>query len=218
MKNFIIGDIHGHYSELKELLNLLNPNFKNDKLIFLGDYIDRGPQSYDVLQLLINLQEKHGDDKVVLLRGNHEQMAMENIKTGYIDYFNGYDITFRDFKINKDSIENYYELFNRLPLIYEDKSFICVHGGIRPGVKIEDQYPSDLLWIREEFYESSKNFIKPIIFGHTPTLHINGTDIPFMAKDRIGIDTGIAYGGKLTALEIIDGIIKNIYQTGKLAA
>ena len=52
----------------------------------------------------------------------------------------------------------------------------------------------------------------------TPTLHINGTDIPFMAKDRIGIDTGIAYGGKLTALEIIDGIIKNIYQTGKLAA
>lgn len=165
MKKFVIGDVHGHYKELKDLLNKINPDFKQDKLIFLGDYIDRGPQSYKVIRLLIELQNNYGKDHVVLLRGNHEDMAMDNIIHDKIDFYNGYDITYRDFIRNKDSIENYYEFFKALPLSYEDESFIYVHGGIRPGVAMEKQDEQDLLRIREEFYRLSLKFIKPVIFG-----------------------------------------------------
>ena len=116
MKKFVIGDIHGNYKELKELLSNINPDYHNDELIFLGDYIDRGPDSYHVIQLLITLQEKHGKNNIILLKGNHEQMAISNIKSGFIDYNNGYDTTYRDFARNNDSIENYLEFFNNLPL------------------------------------------------------------------------------------------------------
>lgn len=218
MKKFVIGDVHGNYEELMDLLDKINPNLRQDKLIYLGDYIDRGPQSYKVIRFLIDLQNKYGKEHVVLLRGNHEDMAIENIEHGSIDCFNGYDITFMDFNKNNDSIENYYEFFKGLPLYYEDESFIYVHGGIKPGIAMEKQDDYDLLWIREEFFESSLTFIKPVIFGHTSTNNIIGTFSPFIKKDRIGIDTGIAYGGRLTALEIHDGKIVNIHNVKKIAA
>lgn len=218
MKKFVIGDVHGNYAELMDLLDKINPNLRQDKLIYLGDYIDRGPQSYKVIRFLIDLQNKYGKEHVVLLRGNHEDMAIENIEHGRIDCFNGYDITFMDFIKNNDSIENYYEFFKGLPLYYEDESFIYVHGGIKPGIAMEKQDDYDLLWIREEFFESSLTFIKPVIFGHTPTINIIGTFSPFIKKDRIGIDTGIVYGGRLTALEIHGGKIVNIHNVKKIAA
>lgn len=218
MKKFVIGDVHGNYEELMDLLDKINPNLRQDKLIYLGDYIDRGPQSYKVIRFLIDLQNKYGKEHVVLLRGNHEDMAIENIEHGRIDCFNGYDITFMDFIKNNDSIENYYEFFKGLPLYYEDESFIYVHGGIKPGIAMEKQDDYDLLWIREEFFESSLTFIKPVIFGHTPTINIIGTFSPFIKKDIIGIDTGIVYGGRLTALEIHDGKIVNIHNVKKIAA
>lgn len=218
MKKFVIGDVHGNYEELMDLLDKINPNLRQDKLIYLGDYIDRGPQSYKVIRFLIDLQNNYGKEHVVLLRGNHEDMAIENIEHGSIDCFNGYDITFMDFIKNNDSIENYYEFFKGLPLYYEDESFIYVHGGIKPGIAMEKQDDYDLLWIREEFFESSLTFIKPVIFGHTSTNNIIGTFSPFIKKDRIGIDTGIAYGGRLTALEIHGGKIVNIHNVKKIAA
>ena len=72
MKKFVIGDVHGNYEELMDLLDKINPNLRQDKLIYLGDYIDRGPQSYKVIRFLIDLQNKYGKEHVVLLRGNHE--------------------------------------------------------------------------------------------------------------------------------------------------
>jgi serine/threonine protein phosphatase 1 len=218
MKKFVIGDIHGNYKELNELLSKINPDFNNDELIFLGDYIDRGPDSYHVIQLLITLQKRYGENHIILLRGNHEQMAINNINSGCIDYNNGYDATYEDFTRNNDSIENYLELFNSLPLYYEDDNFIYVHGGIRPGISLKKQKDNDLLWIREEFYESSIKFNKTVIFGHTPTIYINNKWDPYIKSDRIGIDTGLAYGGHLTSLEIEDGKIIKIYQTAKFAA
>lgn len=218
MRKFVIGDIHGNYKELNELLSKINPDFNNDELIFLGDYIDRGPDSYHVIQLLITLQKRYGKNHIILLRGNHEQMAINNINCGCIDYDNGYDATYRDFTRNNDSIENYLELFNSLPLYYEDDNFIYVHGGIRPGISLKKQKDIDLLWIREEFYESTTNFNKIVIFGHTPTFYINNKWDPYIKSDRIGIDTGLVFGGHLTSLEIENGNIIKIHQTAKLAA
>lgn len=218
MRKFVIGDIHGNYKELNELLSKINPDFNNDELIFLGDYIDRGPDNYQVIQLLITLQKRYGKNHIILLRGNHEQMAINNINCGYIDYNNGYDATYRDFTRNNDSIENYLEFFNSLPLYYEDDNFIYVHGGIRPGISLKKQKDIDLLWIREEFYESTTNFSKIVVFGHTPTIYINRKWDPYIKSDRIGIDTGLVFGGHLTSLEIEDGKIIKIHQTAKLAA
>lgn len=218
MRKFVIGDIHGSYMQLVDLLNKVNPNFYLDKIIFLGDYIDRGPNSYEVIQLLINLQKKYGKEHIVLLRGNHEQMAIDNINRGYSGFSNGYDATVRDFIKNGDSVENYLEFFKSLQLYYEDESFIYVHGGIRPGVSMENQSKQDLLWIREEFFESSLTFEKPVIFGHTPTDYITGAWTPYIKKDRIGIDTGCVFGGYLTAIEIVNGNITKTHQNGKLVA
>lgn len=218
MKKFVIGDIHGNYKELNELLRMINTDYQNDELIFLGDYIDRGPESYQVIQLLITLQKKYGKNHIILLRGNHEQMAINNINSGCIDRYNGYDATYRDFARNNDSIEKYLEFFKSLPLYYEDDNFIYVHGGIRPGISLNKQKDIDLLWIREEFYLSSIKFNKTIIFGHTPTVSINNKWDPYIKSDRIGIDTGLVFGGALTALEIEDGKINKIYQAAKFAA
>lgn len=218
MKQFVIGDIHGSYMELVDLINKVNPDLYRDQIIFLGDYIDRGFHSYHVIQLLIGIQKEYGKDHVILLRGNHEQMAIDNIKRNYRGSSNGYDKTVLDFERNGDSIDNYIGFFNSLPYYYEDKNFIFVHGGIRPGVSMKNQIDDDLLWIREEFFQSSITFDKRIIFGHTPTKFINGQWEPFIKDDRIGIDTGCVYGGGLTGIEINEGKIVKIHKNEKLAA
>ena len=87
-------------------------------------------------------------------------MAISNIKSGFIDYNNGYDTTYRDFARNNDSIENYLEFFNNLPLYYEDDNFIYVHGGIRPGISLNKQKEIDLLWIRKEFMNQQQIITK----------------------------------------------------------
>ncbi|TJX14584.1 serine/threonine protein phosphatase [Tissierella creatinini] len=218
MRKFVIGDIHGCYEDLQELLGKIKPDLRKDKIIFLGDYIDRGKDSYSVIKLLKGLQEKHGKNHIVLLRGNHEQMAIDNIEGGYYRSFNGFDTTVRDFKRNNESIADYLDFFQSLPLYHEDEDFIYVHGGIKPGVSIDQQSESDLLWIREEFYDSKTSFEKPVIFGHTPTHHLTGAWVPFIKEDRVGIDTGCVYGGHLTAIEIRSGQIVDIYESNRIAA
>ena len=218
MKNFVIGDIHGNYLKLVEILKKTNPKLHEDKIIFLGDYIDRGGDSYKVIQLLKGLQEKYGKDHVILLRGNHEQMAIENINNKYVGSSNGYDATVKDFIHNGEQIENYLEFFKSLPLYHEDEHFIYVHAGIKPGISIQNQKEFDLLWIREDFFRSSTIFNKPIIFGHTPTCNIINSWDPFIRKDRIGIDTGLIFGGYLTAVEITNGNTIAFHQTSKLSA
>lgn len=218
MRKFVIGDIHGSYKELRAILQDISPNLKEDKIIFLGDYIDRGPDSYKVIKLLMDLQNRFGKENVVLLRGNHEQMAIENINRGSYNSYNGFGTTFRDFARNGEDFKDYLEFFQSLPLYYEDEKFIYVHGGIKPGIHMEDQLADDLLWIRDEFYNSPMSFDKTVIFGHTPTEYLTGDWTPFIKKDRIGIDTGCVFGGHLTALEILDSEIVNVHQLDGLAA
>ncbi|MBM7615602.1 metallophosphoesterase [Alkaliphilus hydrothermalis] len=97
MRKFVVADIHGCYIQLVELLNRIKADFNYDQIIFLGDFIDRGPNSWDVIQLLISLQKKYGKDHIILLRGNHEQMAIDAIQSGSNRYFNGYDETVKSF-------------------------------------------------------------------------------------------------------------------------
>jgi serine/threonine protein phosphatase 1 len=217
-KTFVLSDIHGSYKEFMKMLK--NVNFKNgDKLIMLGDYIDRGKDSYNVVKTVQSLQKKYGKENVIALRGNHEQMLIDSyneltsddinkvFESSYkIWHWNGGDATVISYK-NNDAFEfDDIDWFLSLPTIYEDDNFIYVHAGLRPNVSIEKQKLDDKIWIREEFYEVKYDFGKTVIFGHTPfesVTKING---------YYAIDTGVVFKNKLSALEIVDGVIKSVYE------
>ena len=191
-----MGDIHGMYEPLIELFKIL-PVEKKDKIIFLGDYIDRGPQSREVIEFLKTLRRNY---EVVLLRGNHEDMLLHCVETGDCLPWkmNGCAATIRSF----DGIENIkkeLDFFKSLKLYHEEGKFLFVHGGVKPKVPLEDQREFDIVWIREEFIYSQNPLPgKVVVFGHTPLEEV------LIMEDKIGIDTGCVYGNKLSAIRLDD--------------
>jgi serine/threonine protein phosphatase 1 len=205
---FAVGDIHGCFLKLDRLMDKIKWNSEKDVLLFLGDYIDRGDQSKEVLEYLVQLKKQQ--PSTVFLLGNHEQMLQE--------FLGGENIT--QFLVNggKKTLDSYLgdnrlyssqdprtifppehlDFINSLSPHYETEDYIFVHAGLREGIPLKNQDPFDLLWIREDFYFSKFDFGKTVIFGHTPFQK------PFIYKNKIGIDTGAAYGNKLTCLELPD--------------
>jgi serine/threonine protein phosphatase 1 len=102
--------------------------------------------------------------------------------------------------------------FASLPLLFEDDHAICVHAGLKPGIPVNRQEPEDLLWIRESFYRHPGMWEKLVIFGHTPTLFINNEASPWFNGKLVGIDTGCAFGGALTAITLSEGQIIHVVQ------
>ncbi len=201
---YVIGDVHGCLDALEKLLSKL-PIGSEDKLIFLGDYLDRGPDSKGVIDFLINLSKFYD---CVFLRGNHEQMMLECLDNGrdcYLWEFNGAGATIRSYGGIKNIPQEHLS-FLRSTKFYEIiGGFIFVHAGLRPGVPIENQEPFDLVWIRDEFiYSSDPVPGYKVIFGHTPFSDV------LILPDKIGIDTGCVYGGKLSCIRVED---QKIFQT-----
>ena len=219
MKTFVIGDVHGCSDQLEELLEVIRPDLTQDRLIMLGDYIDRGPQCHQALQTVIKLQRTFGREQVILLRGNHEQMAIDYLERNDCSYLNnGGGITLADFRKHGDSLANYLDFFKNLPTHFEDDHCIYVHAGIRPGISLAKQDDSDLLWIRSDFYGHPATESKTVVFGHTPTRNLNQTWQPYMNNGKIGIDTGCVYGGCLSAIEMENGQLTATHQSAKIAA
>jgi len=206
-KIFAIGDIHGCLWSLEKLLNILPVNWGKDLVIFLGDYIDRGPDPRGVIEKILELKKLYGG-KIITLKGNHEWMFERFLKGIDIDVFlyNGGGMTLKSY-YNKEGYleipEEHLKFLRELKLYYETEDYIFVHAGLRPGKELKEQSEEDLLWIRESFYFSEYKFSKTIVFGHTPF------PAPLILDDRIGIDTGCVYGGALTAIELPE---KKIYQ------
>lgn len=218
-RTLAIGDIHGGWSHLIKLLGFVNYKAGNDRLIFLGDYVDRGDNSKEVLDLLIDLKQK--DVNTICLMGNHEDLMLSNIlengrHSRSLWFSNGCDATLKSFGLtlfgNLNTIElKYINFLQSLKQIYidEELKMVFVHGGIDPRRPVYDQ---DLLniyrgpmWIRMDFFNNPDPAPGyKVIFGHTPTYNIQrDLDGVFWDKNKIGIDTGLCYGHKLTALEII---------------
>ena len=203
-KIFAIGDIHGCYNKLQELMDKIPVDFKHDRLIFLGDYIDRGPDSFKVVEFLINLKKKYLN--TVFLKGNHEEMLELYLKGIEMMTFvgNGGRHTLesysRHFKGNANDLipQSHLDFFQSLLLFYETENYIFVHAGLKKGVPLEKQKPDDLLWIRKSFIRTKYNFKKRVIFGHTYFQE------PLIQPNKIGIDTGAVYGNKLTCIELPD--------------
>lgn len=216
-RTLVVTDIHGCYTELRKLLKQAKYNGKKDKLISLGDNIDRGEQSWEVVKYLQCLQERHGKENVVLLKGNHEDTLVEALDYTYLKGWNaiGGTKTSNSYKEHNKSIYGDLSWFRDLPIYHEDENFYYVHAGFKPNVAIKDQSEGDMLWIREEFYESKFDFGKTVIFGHSPTLLIYGCLEPIRFGNNICIDTGCIYNGRLSCLEIVEGEITKVYQVDR---
>jgi serine/threonine protein phosphatase 1 len=204
-KIFAIGDIHGCLEKLTELMNKIGIDRQNDTLVFIGDYIDRGKYSREVIDYVIRLQSGHKN--IICLRGNHEQMFLRYLDgideglylgNGGRATLDSYGIFLSDdIEKRKDKISaQHRKFFQSLVPYYDTDKYIFVHAGLRPGLPLQEQALDDLLWIRYEFIESKNDFGKIVIFGHTPL------PSPMIDKNKIGIDTGAVYGGPLTCVEL----------------
>ncbi len=200
-----IGDIHGCNTELHLLLESLLIDDKT-LLVFLGDYIDRGPKSRDVVDTIIKLQ-KHA--RVVALRGNHEAMLENFLKNpdstdAGLFILNGGGPTLTSYEVSPGRWEipsEHRQFFADLKYFYETDDFFFVHAGV-PNVPLSKLTIKDhgdhMLWIRSSFLESTFKWEKLIIHGHTPVEEVE------RVNNRINLDTGCVYNGHLSALVLPD--------------
>ncbi|MGE3539205.1 MAG: metallophosphoesterase family protein [Candidatus Tectimicrobiota bacterium] len=214
---YAIGDIHGCLDKVQRLLDVLRYDPCADRLIFLGDYIDRGPASKGVLDLMLSLQADNPQN--VFLMGNHEENFLMYMQTcleenngqywmaepffagGGVTTLQSYHPRLRDpydLALLQAIPPEHRRFLTALPLWWTDASYIAVHAGVRPGIPLERQRPNDLLRIRRPFLQTPHGLGKCVVFGHTPFYEVQ------REPDKVGIDTGACYAalgyGKLTAL------------------
>jgi serine/threonine protein phosphatase 1 len=221
---YAVGDIHGRADLLALLLEQIEADAARSaraerrSLVFVGDYIDRGPDSRRVVELLGALPQ--GFD-AHFLKGNHEAILLDFLRDpSCLGQWlaNGAAATFESYGVDVAGLvragaepeswqtafldelpEEHRRFFESLELMVALGDYLFVHAGVRPSVPLEAQDPQDLVWIRGEFLRSGENFGKVVVHGHTPTA------VPEMRENRIGIDTGAVFTNRLTALRLQDG-------------
>lgn len=211
MLTVVIGDIHGYVDPIKQLFEMVgwHVGAKEFRRVFLGDYIDRGPHSKQVIDFLIETQRPQD----VFLMGNHEDMFLHNFhwygrglddfqRAQHKDAFfrNGGYQTMQSYGWTPDHEEvsfprDHITFFQNLKLSWEDERRFYCHAGIDPGRSLEDQRAADLMWIRDKFLMCKFPFEKYIVHGHTPKL----TGRPDILSNRCNMDTGGCFEGVFSA-------------------
>ena len=204
---YAVGDIHGRADLLSEITGRIDDDIRRRPVahtveVYLGDYVDRGPHSRTVIDLLaVRLVANHA----VCLRGNHEAVMEGFLQDpAILEYWLplGGMQTLASYGIDlhrrfRDAFPRAHELFMQcLRNQFSCGDFLFVHAGIRPDVPIEQQNVNDLIWIRDEFLDSTRNHERFIVHGHTPVPH------PDIKHNRINIDTGAWRTGTLTCIAI----------------
>ncbi len=221
---YIVGDLHGCASEPAVLLSHLesSENLSDlDLVIFLGDYIDRGPDSKGVIDLVLEFASRF--PKTRFLKGNHEDMLLDFLgfggNLGQAFLYNGGLETIQSYGISvfappTEMVNalppDHFKFFCALESIIQVDEFVCVHAGLNPLRDLNAQNDGDVFWIRDEFLNNIHPFNKTIIFGHTPHQEIF-LHLPF----KLGIDTGLVFGNKLTCLELRSGSVFQIHRESK---
>jgi len=220
---YAVGDIHGCLDLLIELQTLIERDAAaapegHRTIVYLGDYVDRGPQSREVVDQL--LKPLPGFE-AVFLRGNHEDFLLQFIKPAGVSAYaaawmlNGGDKTLASYGVRAvphiadaafldDTRRAFLEVlpaehlafYQALRLTHRIGDYLFVHAGIRPGVPLEEQDENDLLWIRDEFLYSSADHGMVVVHGHTPVEAVE------FRPNRINLDTGAIFGGRLTAVAL----------------
>ncbi|MGO9450605.1 MAG: metallophosphoesterase family protein [Candidatus Binataceae bacterium] len=211
---FAIGDIHGCADELEAILKAIAPG-AGDTVVFVGDYVDRGPASHDVVELALDLQ--NGKAEPVFLKGNHEDMMLSFLGLpghyGESFLFNGGITTLESYGLCEEDLteaihhipKHHLEFYKHLSVNYLRPPYLFVHAGIAPMLQIEEQQTEDMLWIRQEFIFNPHKIDATVVFGHTPMRGVM-IDLPY----KLGIDTGLVYGGKLTCVEFNEGALYQV--------
>jgi serine/threonine protein phosphatase 1 len=198
---YAIGDIHGCAVLLDALLERIaaHAGRRAHRLVFLGDYIDRGPDSAAVLRTVSRLNWAE-PERVACLMGNHERMLLDALQTPQAAehwLINGGDATLDSFGardaggLPRDTLD----WIEALPTVHADAARWYVHAGFRPGAEIPDPDDHNRLWIREPFLEGDHDFGLHVVHGHTP----QGDGRPEVRRFRTNLDTAAVYGGALTA-------------------
>ncbi|WP_417603862.1 metallophosphoesterase family protein [Primorskyibacter flagellatus] len=214
---FAIGDIHGQYDAMQRALDHIeaDPAFPA-RVVFLGDYLDRGPQAKKVIQCLIDGMDE-GRDWIALL-GNHDRYMLNFLEDpryrdpntrdllDWLDDRIGGRTTLASYGIDTGSDRSpeaihadalaaipkaHIEFIRNLPLMHVTDDHVFVHAGIRPGVPLEDQVEEDLIWIRKGFLEDERDHGRLVVHGHT------ALQVPQHYTNRVNLDGGAGYGRPL---------------------
>lgn len=216
---FVVGDIHGCNEELNILLSKLTDEehlTADDRVVFLGDYIDRGPDSKGVIDTLIQFKNKFPD--TIFLRGNHEDILLCSLKLksntlGYgsqAHMSNGGIGFYKSYGVDVNIPSTIYTFLNAIPaahiefikdtkLIAECESGVFVHAGIQPNIPLEYQTEETILWVREYWIQSEVSIGKTVYYGHTP-----GNSISYDLPYKVCLDSGCVFGKYLSCLEITE--------------
>ena len=202
------SDVHGNARAFRRVLRQAGWRPGCDQLVLMGDYLDRGPDPRGVLELLRSLLRCPG---VTALKGNHEQLLADYLagripNVLYLE--NGGEPTLEAFAGDGDRLVSESHFLSSLPTYYETDDYIFVHAGLRPGRSLKAQSEDDLLWIRQPFIDDYRG--KTVVFGHTPTFLLQNRWTIFEGADKLGIDTGVAYGGRLSLVVLPE---KQVYQS-----
>jgi len=230
---YAVGDIHGRADLLKALLLRIRADLRqfpvaHAELIFLGDYISRGPDSAAVLDLLIEAAPQL-PLRVTYLKGNHEdtalsfldgdlQMARTWLQYGGRAALTSYGMRSPSTEPPDEELEqlraalskaipaNHRKFLRSLPVSAERDDYIFVHAGLRPGRALAAQTPHDVMWIREEFLTHSGCFERFVVHGHSPVV------LPEVRRNRINVDTG-AYASSVLTSVVLTGAERRFLAT-----
>jgi serine/threonine protein phosphatase 1 len=213
-RRIVIGDVHGHYEGLMTLLTAIAPA-SNDQLYFLGDLIDRGPQSAQVVNFV-------KENNYPCLLGNHEQMLLNVLTTSNASsqamqswLYSGGQATIASYQ-EATIPQEHIDWFATLPTYLDLGNVWLTHAGVDPLIPLEEQTAEQFCWIREEFHGIEKPYFsdKLIIIGHTITFTLPGVSPGQLAQGKgwLGIDTGAYHprSGWLTALDVTNNLVHQV--------
>lgn len=230
---YAVGDIHGRADLLKSLQEMIRQDAQantpcDTAVVYLGDYLDRGPFIQDTVNLVINgLPE---DFQITWLRGNHEQMFADflqdpSVLPDWIDLGGLWTLTSYGLHLGPDALspqraaqvrddlvagmpEEHLDFLRQLPLQHQLGDYLFVHAGVRPGIPMEEQAANDLLWIRDEFLSERHDLDCMVVHGHTVERQ------PEPRRHRLGIDTGAYATGVLTCAVLEEDSIRFLATSG----
>ena len=230
---YAVGDIHGHLDALKQALAWIKADGGPDaQIVFLGDYVDRGSDSKGVIELLAQGQAE-GRNWICLM-GNHDKYLIDFLNVGRaqsllrpdLHWFDprlggaetlrsyGVDVEGKEDAVSAEELRTKVPAHHRafleaLPLTHETDDLFFAHAGIRPGVAFDDQVELDLIWIRQEFLEDTRDHGKLVVHGHT------AVKFPEHAGNRVNLDGGTGFGRPLYPAVFENGQVFLLSDSGR---
>jgi serine/threonine protein phosphatase 1 len=210
---WFVGDVHGRADLLATLIDAVTQLEQEPKFIFLGDIVDRGPSSRKCLDIVQDVLSSHPGSRLLL--GNHDDMFLSAMRAGVEDRSARH---WRDRCGGKETLESYgfpqdigeaarmikashashLRTLDDAAMLLRFGPFVACHAGINPRIPLDGQHKLDVLWIRDGFLDWDDERLVPVIHGHS----ITDNEMPVMTENRISLDTGAFYSGRLTCLRL----------------